>query len=198
MQIQGISQTTLSFNHLLEGLTELTESCYAMATGKGHRLKLKLINGRDEWGRIQEETKCRASSCPLFMESRVLLSWHWRVTIAWSVANQKALVSSTFSGSPSCRHSCLYTWLISVSIPQEVKLCMTQSPYPSLCCWCGSVPTVYPVHHIVIIWLDQVPTLNHTVGVSPSPHSKSHSYYLSRPRLPREQRHSYHTWHSKT
>ena len=62
MQIQGISQTTLSFNHLLEGLIELTESCYAMATGKGHRLKLKSTNGRDEWGRIQEETKCRVST----------------------------------------------------------------------------------------------------------------------------------------
>ena len=70
MQIQGISQTTLSFNHLLEGLTELTEIYYVMVTGKGHRLKLKLTNTRDEWGRIQEETKCRASSCPLFMESR--------------------------------------------------------------------------------------------------------------------------------
>lgn len=70
MQLQGMSQTTLSFNHLLEGLTELTESCYAVVTGKGHRLKLKSTNTRDEWGRIQEETKYRASSCPLFMESR--------------------------------------------------------------------------------------------------------------------------------
>ena len=151
MQIQGISQTTLSFNHLLEGLIELTESCYAMATGKGHRLKLKSTNGRDEWGRIQEETKCRVSSCPLFMESRVLLSWHWCVTTAWSVANQKALVSSTFSGSPSCRHSCLPPWPTSVSTPQEVKLCMTQSPHPSLCCWCGSESPLYILYIILLL-----------------------------------------------
>ena len=73
----------------------------------------------------------------------------------------------------------------------------------------------FPPHKRSSFAWPKAPTLHYVVGVvqsphcisctsycyylaGPSPHSKSHSYYLSRPRLPREQRHSYHTWHSKT
>lgn len=58
----GIAKTTLKFNNLLEGFTEVTERSILICmviTGKGNRLEP--IKRRSTLGSIWVITKCRAS-----------------------------------------------------------------------------------------------------------------------------------------